>query len=444
MNYNDEGIITSGMDNVILNNTVNYNHKGIIIEEINSYNNNISRNSLRFNDYGIYLSDCENNSIWFNFLYSNGVNAHENMGNNNHWDNGAVGNYWSDYIGEDSNGDGIGDTSYSISGNTGSQDNLPIWELSEYYPPFLGIISPINYDAFGFDAPNFEIKIWADHPSKYNTWYTIDNGLTNYTFTGLTGIINQTAWNVKEYEPMKLKFYVNDSKGNIGFREIIIWKDFIAPKMTINLPSSYQLCGINAPIFSLSIDEPNIQLILYSINGKPNITANQFHLSGRLDQLEWNSAGNGTVSIKFSVIDKAGNINSSEVLVRKDAFIPKIMIISPIEDDIYGIKPPIFEISIDEDDLNTTWYRIEGFSTKYYFTGRNGIIDQELWNRVRDDLVRITFYAQDRAGNIGIASVWVTKRIPSLIPGYDLYLILGVISLITLIIIRKKIRTFYY
>jgi parallel beta-helix repeat protein len=44
----------------------------------------------------------------------------------NIWDNGTVGNYWSDYNGTDSDGDGIGDTPYVIDEN--NQDNYPLTE----------------------------------------------------------------------------------------------------------------------------------------------------------------------------------------------------------------------------------------------------------------------------------------------------------------------------
>jgi hypothetical protein len=42
----------------------------------------------------------------------------------NQYDNGAKGNYWSDYNGSDNNGDGIGDTVYYLYEN--NQDNYPL------------------------------------------------------------------------------------------------------------------------------------------------------------------------------------------------------------------------------------------------------------------------------------------------------------------------------
>ena len=42
----------------------------------------------------------------------------------NSWDNGLVGNFWSDYNGTDSSRDGIGDPPYVIDGN--NIDNYPL------------------------------------------------------------------------------------------------------------------------------------------------------------------------------------------------------------------------------------------------------------------------------------------------------------------------------
>jgi len=47
----------------------------------------------------------------------------------NRWDNGLMGNYWSDYKGVDSNADGVGDTAFTVDGNN-----------TDYYP----LVAPVS------------------------------------------------------------------------------------------------------------------------------------------------------------------------------------------------------------------------------------------------------------------------------------------------------------
>ena len=164
---------------------------------------------------------------------------------------------------------------------------------------------------------------------------------------------------------MTLRFYANDSLGHLGLKDVTIWK-LDAPPISIYSPSPNQLCGVSAPTFSLVIVEPNIQTKRYSLNGRPNIT---FTTETQFSQSEWNNVGNGTVLITFYIIDKVGNVNSSEVIVLKDAYIPDIIIHSPTLDQIFGNTSPEFNISIVEEDLLSTIYTIESIVGTFPFSG---------------------------------------------------------------------------
>lgn len=56
-----------------------------------------------------------NNTFYGNSFPAN-CSVRINDAGTNFWDNGTMGNYWTDYNGTDSNGDGIGDSPYIILG----------------------------------------------------------------------------------------------------------------------------------------------------------------------------------------------------------------------------------------------------------------------------------------------------------------------------------------
>ena len=434
-----DGILLSDSEsNNVSNNIILDNDRGLYLGSRSDYNNiiqNTIEKNVGGNGIGVSIhSDSYNNLIYLNEFYNNSLNANDD-GVNNNWDNGSIGNYWDDYTGIDANGDGIGDTPYDVPPPGGSVDNYPIWEDGDELSPDIIINIPDMNDAFGINAPYFDITINDESPID-TTWYTIDGGTTNYTFIGLTGTINQTAWDNKETEIITLRFYANDSLGHIGFKDVLIWKDLLAPKITINSPTPNQLCGISAPTFNLQIIDPNLQEKKYSLNGRPNIT---FTTETQFSQTEWNQVGNGTVLIIFYAIDKVGNTNSSELIVRKDAYVPDIIIYSPLDNQKFGKTAPNYNISIIEEDLVSTWYTIEGIAGTFPFTGLTGSIDQDAWDDAPKGEITITFYAVDRAGNIGSESVVVIKSIPSepAIPSYNLFLLLGILAVISILICKK-------
>jgi len=105
-----------------------------------SYYNAISGNNITANkDYGIYLSYSSDilgfhNSVYHNNFVNNTNQVYSKV-SVNIWDDGypSGGNYWSDYAGVDTDGDGIGDTPYDIDAN--NQDRYPLIEPWSPKPP---------------------------------------------------------------------------------------------------------------------------------------------------------------------------------------------------------------------------------------------------------------------------------------------------------------------
>ncbi|MHA2391276.1 MAG: hypothetical protein ACXAEX_04850, partial [Promethearchaeota archaeon] len=94
--------------------------------------------------------------------------------------------------------------------------------------PIITIDYPISDQLFTHEIPRFNLTIIEGNLDVI--WYTIDAGLTNFTFTGTDGSINQGAWNSLPNGTVILRFYANDSLGNLGFSEVSIYYDKFTPK----------------------------------------------------------------------------------------------------------------------------------------------------------------------------------------------------------------------
>jgi hypothetical protein len=91
---------------------------------LSSNNNTITRNNIANSlSLGGYNNTFFKNNFSIEQLIVNGGNF---------WDNVSVGNYWSDYNGTDSDGDGVGDVPYVIDEN--NQDNYPLMAPFEALP----------------------------------------------------------------------------------------------------------------------------------------------------------------------------------------------------------------------------------------------------------------------------------------------------------------------
>ncbi|MGB3459238.1 MAG: NosD domain-containing protein [Halobacteriota archaeon] len=133
--------LSKSYNNEIRNNIANSNKdKGI--ELLSSNENIIANNTAKNNgNRGIYLKNSNNNEIYINNFINNANNAYSNE-SSNVWNSPSeityrynsstyadnMGNYWGDYTGTDGNGDGLGDSPYSIDTDKDEHPLMVPWE----------------------------------------------------------------------------------------------------------------------------------------------------------------------------------------------------------------------------------------------------------------------------------------------------------------------------
>ncbi len=125
---------------------------------------------------------------------------------------------------------------------------------------------------------------------------------------------------------------------------------------------------------------------------------------------------------------------------------PEITINSPIPNQIIGSTAPSYDISITG-FYDSIWYTLDG-GINYTVSGLTGTINQGAWTALADGLITITFFVNNFAGMEGSAQVMVIKEnseepppTPPGIPGYDLYILIGALSVISALIIRKRVKS---
>ncbi len=191
-NKNKSLLLISSNNNKINNNVLNNNYNGI--EFYNCCNNTIINNNISFNNNkGIFLNNSSSkNIIYHNNIINNSQNGYDQ--GNNTWDNSypSGGNYWDDYIGEDNDGDGIGDTPYPIHGGD-NEDRYPLMEPWSNKPPEAPVI----------DGP-MTVKIGEDNEFTFSA---VDTDGDDVSFIIDWGDGNETGWLefVKSGTEVKLK-----------------------------------------------------------------------------------------------------------------------------------------------------------------------------------------------------------------------------------------------
>ena len=134
------GILLSGSNATVTGNCISNNQRGLFF----GFNNEGDTIPL---DIVICRNDFESNLVQLNGCECKDYNKTEPPHN---WDNGREGNFWSDYNGTDTNGDGIGDTPYVI--DVLNQDRYPLMQSPAKLPVPAAKL-PVEAIILGISAP---------------------------------------------------------------------------------------------------------------------------------------------------------------------------------------------------------------------------------------------------------------------------------------------------
>jgi len=329
----------------------------------NVANGTINTNDLTNNDHGIYMEFSSYNNIVGNTIYGNTwgtdialVYSDYNTFEDNFLENGYQGfhfdgsnnnailrntatknvnygfvlvydsdlNYISENILKYQNGaDGIiiafGCDSNTITENIiedNPRNGISLWD--SYFNEFSGNIVR-NNTLIGIDVDNLASdNLFYENYFIGNGVHATDAGINNDWNSALIG----NYWD--DYAGVD----ANDDgigdtpyiiPGTAGSQDNIpIWEDGddIAPVITIISPLLDSIFGLDAPNYSITIDELNLDTFWYTLEAGGTIYTIT-SLTGTFDQTAWAALPFGEVTITFYAEDAAGNLGSAEVTVEK-------------------------------------------------------------------------------------------------------------------------------
>lgn len=189
------------------NNFNNIDYSGIVISELSHYTNitgNIFTNSSALDLYNSLQILNSYDNLVYNNIFNSTMNAYSDSVS--YWNtsktlgtniiNGIylAGNFWNDYAGVDTNGDGIGETQYNIS-DVGI-DYLP---LSNSVPQGFYIIKPIDNQRIVSDSYSI---LWneasdIDGSANYSFYLYQDNAIVNTIVINLTST-SEYLWEIAD------------------------------------------------------------------------------------------------------------------------------------------------------------------------------------------------------------------------------------------------------
>jgi len=409
--------------NLAENNTCNDNANAGIRISLNAKTNIVRKNLIMNNTMGISIDDpgCKNNVIYANHLIKNngtgGIQG-EDLGQENVWDDGSHGNFWSDYRNRRYNASHDGDVwnlSYEMKGGNGRDrfpfGRLPITELDTEDPVFLA--DNTSGEATTGDRFNFSLNVTDDVGFRTVTlFYQYDNSEVLYMlpmkyysddnwFRNI--IVNESARNIT------YRFLIEDYLGkgqNIGDFDIPVRDN--DPPTIIDRSAENASTGEDFEVLADVTDNREVDFIsvLYSYDGTvfENSSMDLVEDSTWNWTLEVNDSANW-FDYYISSGDASGNVNDTPVrrVLVKDNDMPSFM------QDLtaaYATTGDQFHIEANISDN----VQLHAVSVNFTFDGKtwdsasSSSGDENLWSCAVDvpdnaSNMSYNFFIEDAAGN---------------------------------------------
>ena len=302
---------------------------------------------------GIVLEDSSSNNTIYNNYFNNTYNARDN--GNNTWNTTITagtniiggpylgGNYWSDFAGEDTNGDRLGDTLTPYN----SSDNIAYG--GDYHPlmtvdttaPFITIISPENTT-----YNNTSILLRIDTNQIANVTYSL-NGAANISLYNLTTGGNTIITAIEGAN--NITVHANDSAGNLNSSIVYFIVDTTAPSLSITRvtsPTNVTYQNITGTVSDIG----GVGIGTVTVNGIAATNGTGYYYYN-LTGLE---LGNNTITVIATDLADNVAINTTYILVIPE--VPAITGYAPsssVSDSTGATRT--FNISTDQ-VVNVTWY----------------------------------------------------------------------------------------
>jgi parallel beta-helix repeat protein len=418
-----DGVYMTNTSNTVLqSNTITSNNmSGVHIEA--SYGNTVSGNTLTNNtSFGFRFDDSDKisvvgNTISWNelagicfynvsdsfFYHNNFLNHTEQIRSDdspNAWDNGAEGNYWTNYNGTDfysgphqneTGNDGIGDTSYLIDIN--NQDKYPLMGPISFFDA--GIWNDTSYSVNV--VSNSTVSKFQLNKAEKRVSFNV-SGETGLGFCRVTipNVIVQDLFQsgytvfVDGEEPLTLSEWIDGPYTYMYFaylhseHEVVIQtSDTTPPTISILSPENKTYTGKDVPL-TFTVDE-TISWIGYSLDGQMNET-----IGGNITL---NGLPDGIHTVTVYANDTAGNMDASPIVYFTiDTISPNIDILSP-ENKTYTISSVPLSFTFDE-AISWAGYSVDG-QMNITITGNTTV------SGLPNGLHSLIVYANDTAGNTG-------------------------------------------